>query len=246
MHVPDDRDEGPKPTTTPHPTLSFANHNTNLHNTSSPLPTRCSSSQTITPVRRLRKPPAATLTANPRPTSTEPVNSPPTHSHLTHSDQSDPLLSQLRRLVSKASTFSLRGRRRKTSPSRPSSSTVRVHRAVKDKERARENTLFDGEEAARSIVKSICRPDTVPPEQFLINLPIAPKHRQARSIVQHPFYKHQHLLSSSSFISTTQATTTPTATQIESQEENCLRQDSPSPRLQAVHQDSTFFAEDRS
>lgn len=238
MHVPDDRDEGPKPTTTPHPTLLFANHNTNRNNTSSPLPTRYSSSQTITPARRLRKPPTGTLTTIPRPTSTDPLSNPPTHS-----DQPDPLLSQLRRLVSKVSTLSLRGRHRKTSPSRPSSSTVRVHKAVKDEEQTRENTLCDGEEAIRSTVKSICPPDTVPAEQFLIDLPIAPKHRRARSIVQDPFYKHQRLLSSDSFISTIQATA---ATQIKNKEGNRPRQDSPSPGLQAVHRDSTYLGGDRS
>jgi hypothetical protein len=226
------------------PSLFFSNHNTT---TSTPdLSIRHST-------RRLQKPRSGIVTAIPRPPSTEPLYNPRTRTRGTNSEHPHPLSQFRRRLVHKASTFSLRGKRWTHDRDQTSASTSSAQEAAKEEERVKESTLLDGEEAAvveatyqrLHSIPSATVAATIAQDQAIIDQRLKERDSNCKQTTPEALHKHQRNSTNTSSISTIRPATTTATTQSEDEEGKARQGDSPQGRLSGAHQDNTSIGESK-
>lgn len=227
---------------TPAPSLFLSNHNTTTSTPDlSPRPS----------TRRLQKPRSGIVTAIPRPPSTELLYNPPTRTRVTNSDHPHPLSQFRRRLVHKASTFSLRGKRWTHDRDQTSASTFSAQEAAKEEERIKESTLFDREEATAvegtyqrlHSIPSATVAATIAQDQAIIDQRLRERDWERKQTTREALHKHQRNSTNTSSISTIRPATTTATSQTEDEAGKARQEESPQGRLSGAHRDNISIGE---
>lgn len=241
--------QAPHAQATTAPSLFFSNHNTTT--TSSPdLSIRHFT-------RRLQKPRSGILTAIPRPPSTEQLYDLPvrtrTRTRVTNPEHPHTFSPFRRRLVHKASTFSLRSKRWTRSRFSTSTPSSRAQEAAREEERIKESILLD-EEGTNAVEATCQRPESLPSataaapivqDQAIVDLPVRGGDLEDKVATQGTVHKHQRNFTNTSSISTIRPATTTASSQTEDEVGKAQQEDLQRGKVSGVHQDTTSIGDNQ-